>query len=107
MSLQKAKLYNSLFILVNSKVGRLTVVVIRHETLSRSLTPSCPFNQEGKIALSLLCLSHGDAGRDSGNATNMNQCSKESRSFTNITVVMRLERSSVFSYCVPWQVVVT
>ena len=36
-----------------------------------------------------------DAGRDSGNAANMNQYSKEPRTFTNIPVVTRIDWSSV------------
>lgn len=62
LNLQKAfaaELNCSLFFLTYSKVGRLTALLIRHETLSRSLIHCCPFNQKGKIKLSLPCLTMG------------------------------------------------
>lgn len=107
LSLQKASAANfywSLFILIYSKVGRLTVVLIRHEILSRSPSVSGPFNLKSKIKLSLPCLSHGDVCKESHNAIDVidvNRFSKVQRTLTNTTDVVRVEWSSVFFYCVP------
>lgn len=81
-SLQKAtdaKVCCSLFILIYSKVGRLTRVFIRHETLSRLLSLSCSFNQKGKIKLSLPCLLRRDVGKESHS-----RLSKVQSTFTSI-----------------------
>lgn len=61
LNLEKAtvvEFYCSLFILTYSQVGRLIIALTRHETLNRSLSLGSPFNQKGKIKLSLPCLSH-------------------------------------------------